>query len=166
MRLATCVATYARHWQVGRHAPQRCIAENTHYKHARSHQCLLLASFFGGGGGFPPQKKLQSPQTAAKLCVLNLFFGRDNELQICHGKFLLTDNKRRKLFVIKRSIGCKFMPKMHQNTFGGRASRGPAGKLMQSPDHLCRSGSLLLRGGEVRDLLIKREGLEGKGTYL
>jgi len=29
----------------------------------------------------PPQKKLTTPETAAKLCALNLFFGRDNELQ-------------------------------------------------------------------------------------
>jgi len=34
-------------------------------------------------------------------------------------KFLFTDNKHRKLFVIKQSKGCKFTPKMHQNTFGG-----------------------------------------------
>jgi len=33
-------------------------------------------------GEFPPQKKnLQSPQTAAKLCALRLFFGPDNELK-------------------------------------------------------------------------------------
>jgi len=35
------------------------------------------------------------------------------------GNFLLMDNKHRKLFVIKQSKGCKFVPKMHQNTFGG-----------------------------------------------
>jgi len=37
------------------------------------------------------------------------------------------DNKREKLFVIKQSKGCKFMRKMHQNTFGGRAPHRPAG---------------------------------------
>jgi len=31
------------------------------------------------------------------------------------------DNKHRKLFVIKQSKGCKFMPKMQQNMFGGQA---------------------------------------------
>ena len=36
------------------------------------------------------------------------------------------DNKHRKLFVIKQSKGCKFMPKMHQNAFGGQAPPGPA----------------------------------------
>jgi len=44
-----------------------------------------------------------SKKTAAKLCVLNLFFGRYNELQIYHGNFLLMDSKHRKLFVIKPS---------------------------------------------------------------
>jgi len=65
-------------------------------------------------GGIPPPKTLTIPlQTAAKLCALNLFFGRDNELQIYHGNFLLMDNKHRKLFVIKQSKGCKFIPKMY-----------------------------------------------------
>jgi len=49
--------------------------------------------------GIPPPKKLTT-QTAAKLCALTLFFGRDNQLQIYHGNFLLMDNKHRKLFVI------------------------------------------------------------------
>ena len=31
------------------------------------------------------------------------------------------DNKHRKLFVIRQSKECRFMPKMHQNTFGGCA---------------------------------------------
>jgi len=83
--------------------------------------------FFGGGDGIypPPQKKnLQFPQTAAKLCS-KYFFGRDNELQIYHGIFLLIiDNKHRKLIVIKQSKRCKFMPKMHQNTIGGAPSVG------------------------------------------
>jgi len=29
------------------------------------------------------------------------------------------ENKRRKLFVIKQSTRCNFIPKMHQNVFGG-----------------------------------------------
>ena len=39
------------------------------------------------------------------------------------------DNKHGKLFVIKQSKGCKFMPKMRQNrpTFSGRAMPGPTG---------------------------------------
>jgi len=44
----------------------------------------------------PPKKllKLTTPQTAAKLQALNLFFDWDNELQIYHGSFLLMDNKQ------------------------------------------------------------------------
>jgi len=55
----------------------------------------------------PHQKKLTIPppprQTAAKLCAVDLFFGRDNELQIRHANLLLIDNKRKKLFVIEQS---------------------------------------------------------------
>ena len=43
------------------------------------------------------------------------------------------DNKHRKFFVIKQSDGCKFMPKMHQNTFGGRAPPGPAERAYALP---------------------------------
>ena len=42
---------------------------------------------------FIPSILHSPPQTPAKLCALNLFFGRDNELQICHGNILLMDNK-------------------------------------------------------------------------
>ena len=47
------------------------------------------------GSEFPPPPNLQFPPAAAKLCSLNLFFrpGVDNGLQICHGNFLLMDNK-------------------------------------------------------------------------
>ena len=51
------------------------------------------------------------PQMAAKLCALNPFFGRDDELQIYHGNFLLMDNTHRKFFVIKQSKGCKIILK-------------------------------------------------------
>jgi len=46
------------------------------------------------------------------------------------------DNKHRKLFVIEQSKGCKFMPKTHQNTFGGRAPPGPAGGTKCAPPDL------------------------------
>ena len=53
---------------------------------------------------FPPPKKMtyNFPPNAAKLYALNLFLGRDNELEIYHGNFLLMYNKHRKLFVIKQ----------------------------------------------------------------
>jgi len=43
------------------------------------------------------------------------------------------DKKHRKLFVIKHSKGCKFMPRMHRNTFGGRAKPGPTGAAYALP---------------------------------
>jgi len=75
--------------------------------------------FFWGGGFSPPQKKLTIPPNGCQT-VRSIFFGRDNESQIYRGNFLLMDNKHRKLLVIRQSKGCKFVPKMHQNTFGGR----------------------------------------------
>jgi len=58
-----------------------------------------------------------------------------------HGNFLLLNNKHRKLFVIKQSEWCRFMPKMHQNALsqdpypqwgllvrGRREGRGPTPK--------------------------------------
>ena len=47
------------------------------------------------GGVPPPQIYSSPPQSDTKLCALHLF-GRDNELQIYHGNFLLTDKKHRK----------------------------------------------------------------------
>jgi len=41
------------------------------------------------------------------------------------------DNKHWKLFVVKQPRGCKFMPKMHPDTFGGRAA--PAGGSFGAP---------------------------------
>ena len=65
-------------------------------------------------------------------------------------------NKRRKLFVIEQSKWCKFMPKMHQNTLGGRVPPGPAGEFMRSPNTLSAWDlRLYIRGG--------REGERGEG---
>jgi len=91
-----------------------------------------------------------SLQMTAKLCALNLFFGRDNELPIYHGNVVLMDNKHRKLFVTKQSKWRKkiFMPEMHQNTFGGRAPPGPAGGAFVLPNLYSRNRGLLLSGRE------------------
>ena len=110
-------------------------------RHSDSHTCCAIAVFilgiFLGWGISPPQKKnSQFPPNGCQIVCSKSFLGRDNELQVYHGDFLLMDNKHRKLFVIKRSKGCKFMSKMHQNTFGGRAPPGPAGgayALSQTP---------------------------------
>ena len=98
--------------------------------HAVSQRAVFSPGiFFLGGGRNPPIKNWQSPQTAAKLCALKKFSARQWYL----GNSLLMDNKHRKLFAIKQSKGCKFMPKMHQNTFGGRAPPGPAGQSLCAP---------------------------------
>ena len=90
----------------------------------------------------PPKKELQSPLTDAKLCALNLFFGRDNELKIYHGNFLLMDNKHRKSFVTEQSKGCKFMPKMHQLRLAAGLCPNP---LIRCPRLLSRNRGLLVR---------------------
>ena len=85
--------------------------------------------FFGGGRRIPPPKKktYSPPPNSCRIVCSKSFFDGDSELKIYPGNFLLMDNKHRKLYVIKQSKGCKFMPKMQQNTFGGRAPSGPAG---------------------------------------
>jgi len=55
-------------------------------------------------GEIPPKKLTISPKWLPD-CVLKIFFfGRDNELQIYHGNFLLMYDKHRKLFVKRVQI--------------------------------------------------------------
>jgi len=61
---------------------------------------LFIPGTFLGGGDFPKKLTIPLPQTAAKLCAVDLF-GRDNKLQIYHENFLLMDNKQKKLLVTK-----------------------------------------------------------------
>jgi len=84
--------------------------------------CLFHASFLAGGC---PQN-LQFPSNGCQI-VCSRSFLAGTEAQMYHRNFLLMDNKHRKMLVIKQSEGRKFMPKMHQNKFGGRAPPGPAG---------------------------------------
>ena len=112
--------------QTDRHADDH--RQTAAHRHTSTTHTVYSRHIFTGGGN-PPKKTLTIPpstQTDGKLCALNLFFSRNNELPIYHGNFLLTDNKHRKLFVIKQSKGCKLMTEMHQTTFGGRAPPGPA----------------------------------------
>ena len=101
-------------------------------------QCLFHESSFFGGGDF--LTKTCNPLQRLPNSVLQIFFfGRDSELQIYHRNFLIVDNKHRKLFAIKQSKRCKCVPKMHQNTFGGRA--GSLRELMRSPRPPSRNGA-------------------------
>ena len=74
----------------------------------RTLQRLFKASFFFfSGGGFSPQTYNFSPNGCQ--IVWSIFFG-NNEFQIHHRNFLLVDSTRMKLFAIKQSKWCKFMP--------------------------------------------------------
>ena len=107
----------------------------------------------------PPKKLTIPPSTAAKLCALNLFFGRNSELQIHHGNFLLMDNKHRKLVVMKQSKGCKFTTKCIKIRLAAGLRADPLGELTRSSRPSSRNGGgLLLRGG--------KEGKGREGTYL
>ena len=81
-----------------------------------------------GGENSPLQKKKLtislSRKTAAKSCALNLFFGRDMNYKYITETFLLMDNRHRKLFVIRQSEGCRFMPKMNRNVLAAGPAAG------------------------------------------
>jgi len=66
-----------------------------------------------------------------------------------------------KLFTIKQSKGCRFMPKIHQNAFGGRVPPGPIRAAYALPETIYPQwGGLLLRGGS------EGEGEEGRGLVM
>ena len=73
------------------------------------------------------------------------------------------DNKHRKLFVIEQRKGCKFMPKMQQNTFGGRALSAPDGKFIRSLRSPSRNKPTYKGNGGMGEGLLVREtdGREG-----
>jgi len=81
----------------------RVSATSFRMLHYTTAGCAYSGHFLEGRGIPLPQKTCNSPPAAAKLCALTMFFGRGNELQIYHENCLLTDNKHRKLFVIKHS---------------------------------------------------------------
>ena len=68
-------------------------------------------------------------------------------------------SKHKKLSAIKQSKVCKFMPKMHQNMFGGRAPHDPLEELLCSPRSISAMGGPLLRGTGG-----KRDGKGGEGN--
>ena len=110
---------------------QRCTVSKTIF-FARSRPTLPRSglsvyswNLFGKGGIPPPPKKTYNPPNRCQI-VCSKFFLAGKMNYKCHGKSLLMYNKHRKLFVIKQSKGCKFMPKIHQNTFGSRALPGTA----------------------------------------
>jgi len=94
------------------------------------------------------------------MCTLDLFFGRDSELEIYHENFLLVDNKHGKLFVIKQTKKCKFMHTKVRLAAGLRLD--PQGDCVP-PDLLAAMGGLLRRGGrEAEGATSKGDGREGR----
>ena len=106
-------------------------------------QCLFQTSLVGILSRRRKKTYIFSPNGYQIVCSKSFFFIRCCELHIYHGNFLLMDNKRRILFIIKQSKGRRFLPRMHQNAFGGRAPSGPAGGgVMRSPrPSSCSEGS-------------------------
>jgi len=111
----------------------RCCIPARQNSHGSHGQRLFQASFFWGGGNLPLPKLTLPPPNGCQIVCSKSFFsvGAMNCTEICHGNILLMDNKHRKLFVVKQSEGCRFMPKIHLNTFGGRAL--PLGEHTRSP---------------------------------
>jgi len=61
------------------------------------------------------------------------------------------DTEHKKLFVNKQSKWCKFKPKMHQNTFGGRALPGHDGGAYAPPRASVRNNGTERREGTERE---------------
>ena len=136
------------------HSAHTCVHTTT-----GTDQRLFRASFFGGGEEFPPNVQFPPfPQTASKLCPLNLS-SRDSTLQIHQRNSLLTDNKHRKLFVIKQSKDAYNEPKY---IWRPGSARTRWGELMRSSRPPSRNGDLRIReerrGGRLE---MKRERREG-----
>jgi len=60
------------------------------------------------------------------------------------------DSKRGKLFVIKKSRGCKFMPEMQQNTLAAGLCPDPLGEIMRSPEPLAAMKGTAYKGRKKR----------------
>jgi len=104
--------------------------------------CTVYSSNVFGGDSHPPNKiTIPTPKRLPNCVLWFVFFSTGTMSYKYHGNFLLLDNKHRKLFVIKQSEWCKFMPKMHQNALsqdpypqwgllvrGRRKGRGPTPK--------------------------------------
>jgi len=74
----------------------------------------------------------------------------------------LTGNKRIKLLVMKQSKGCKFVPKMHKNTIGGRAPPESAGGSYAHPTPQLATGGLIIREEMEGEWPTKADGREHK----
>ena len=90
---------------------------------------------FGGGG-----ETYNSPPNGCQIVSSKSFFRPGQWITNILRK-LVTDNKHRKLFVIKRSKGCKFMPKIQQKEWRPGSARTRWGILCALPDLLAAMGA-------------------------
>jgi len=60
------------------------------------------------------------------------------------------DSKRGKLFGIKKSRRCKFMPNMQQNTLAAGLCSDPLGEIMRSPEPLSAMKGTAYKGRKKR----------------
>jgi len=82
---------------------------------------VFTPDIFLGRGIFPEKGTYIPPfplKNGCQIVCSESFLDQDSELHTYHGNIPLMDNEHMKLFVIKQSKWCKFLPKMHQNTFG------------------------------------------------
>ena len=93
---------------------------------------ILGISFWGG---FPSPKTYNSPpQTAARLCVLNLFYSRDNELQMYHSNFHLMDNNTGNYSPLSTQKFANLCLKCSKIRSAARLCSDPLGSLCAPPD--------------------------------
>jgi len=124
-----------RHHACGRSAPCSQLTLRTLLarslsptaQQSRSQAVSIPRIFWGGGTGNPPQKKLTIPPPSPNSCqiVFWIFFsaGTVNYKYIAETFFWWTTNTEN-YSSFSNQKECKFMPKMHQNTFGGVAVPG------------------------------------------
>jgi len=99
------------------------------------HCSVYSRHFFGGGEIPPPKENLQFPPNGCQIVCSECFFGRDSELQIYHGNFLLMDNKQRKLFVTKNNRnGSNLCPKCTKIHLAAWLCPDSLEELIRSPD--------------------------------
>jgi len=98
-------------------------------------QCLFQASFFFGGGSFPPPKN-SIPFKHCQIACSRSFFRSGHCITNTPRKLSVNGQQTQKIISHSAITRIKNMPKMQQNTFGGRAPPGPAGRASALPQSL------------------------------
>ena len=113
--------------------------------------------------GVPPKKTYNFLPNGCWIVCSKSFFGRDSELQMYRGNFLLMSNIYRKLFVIKQSKGC--ICARNVPMYGWRSGSAPTRweSLCAAQTPLGNGGGVTSKGREEMGLTFKREGREESG---